>query len=272
MAYKIADISNYQAPTNGDYRGWYKALKNKYGVSSVCILLSQGTTWHQPYASYQAYHAYKEFGNFSAYHFFEGSGKAEAQNFISALKSVGADKSTVVMIDAETKVNNLTGHINAFIDTIYDAGYTNIFVYSMESMFNNASNGIQVKNLHHKPKIWVANISYAPRMKHDAWQYTWTGKVWDKSVDLDWDDTGLLAKGVQAAPKPAFWKSGSEFEVLSAGVRVYADEKLKQPTENYYTKGSRFTVDKIVMDGGTPRLHNKYGYLSANKKYVKKIK
>ena len=118
MAYKIADISNYQAPTNGDYRGWYKALKNKYGVSSVCILLSQGTTWHQPYASYQAYHAYKEFGNFSAYHFFEGSGKAEAQNFISALKSVGADKSTVVMIDAETKVNNLTGHINAFIGTI----------------------------------------------------------------------------------------------------------------------------------------------------------
>lgn len=274
MEYKIADISNFQAPANGDYAGWLKALKNKYGVSSVSILLSDGTSWHQPVAAYQAYHAYKIFGNFSAYHFFRGSGKAEAQNFLAALKAVGADKTTVVMVDAETRVSNLTGHINAFIDTMYDAGYHNIFVYSMESMFDGSDTGIKVSKLHHSPKIWVANISYKPRMKHDAWQYTWTGNVWGKDVDLDIDYTGLLAKGVQAAPKAEYWKDGKVFEVITDGVRVYQDVGLSKDkmTYNWYSKGSHFDVDRIEYAGSVPRLHNKYGYITANKKYVNKYK
>lgn len=274
MAYKIADISNYQVPENGDVQGWLKALKNKYGVSSVCILLSEGTDFSQPYAGVQAYHAYKEFGNFSAYHFFKGSGKAEAQFFLQQLKNIGADTSTVVMIDAEVKVNNLTSHINAFIDTVYDAGYHNIFVYSMESMFNSQSNGIQVHNLHHKPKIWVANISYAPSMKHDAWQYTWTGKVQGEDVDLDWDDTGILAHGVKKETiADKYWTSGKVFEALT-DVRVYKDVNLSkdQKTYNYYSKGSHFDVESIEYAGKYPRLKNKYGYISANKDFVKKYK
>lgn len=274
MAYRIADISNYQVPSNQNIKGWMKALKAKYDVKSVCILLSQGTTWKQPYASYQAYNAYQVFGNFSAYHFFTGSGHAEASNFLDALKRIGADKSTVVMIDAETKVSNLTSHINAFIDDVYNAGYHNIFVYSMESMFNETSTGIQVKKLHHSPKIWVANISYVPRMKHDAWQYTWTGNVQGLNVDLDWDDTGLLAHGAkEEKPADEYWTSGKVFEALS-DIRVYGDVNLSKDkqTPNFYTKGSFFQVESIEYVGKYPRLKNKYGYMTANKKFVKKYK
>lgn len=272
MTYKIADVSNFQVPDNRDYDGWFKALKAKYGVHSVSILLSDGTDFRQPFAGYQAYSAYKIFGNFSAYHFFRGSGKAEAQLFLSQLQSIGADKSTVVTVDAETRVGNLTSHINAFIDTVYDAGYHNIFVYSMESMFDNSNDGIQVHNLHHDPKIWVADISHAPRIRHDAWQYTWTGKVWNKDVDLDWDDTGLLAKGVSDKPKNPFYTKGTVFEVITDKVRVFKDIALKQPTVNYYEKGSHFAVESVQKYGNTYRLKNKYGYISAYDKYVKKIK
>lgn len=274
MAERIADISNYQVPSNGDIKGWLKALKTKYDVKSVCVLLSDGTSWKQPYGAQQVYNAYQVFGNFSAYHYFTGSGHAEAANFIDALKRVGADKSTVVMVDAETRVSNLTSHINAFIDDVYNAGYHNIYVYSMESMFNNNSDGIQVKKLHHSPKIWVANISYRPHMKFDAWQYTWTGKVQGINVDLDLDETGLLAHGPKVETiTDKYYTSGKAFEALT-DVRVYKEPSLQkgQETINYYTKGSRFQVDGIVYEGKYPRLKNKYGYITPNKKYVKKIK
>lgn len=271
MTYRVADISNYQVPNNRNFGQWFKALKAKYGVYSVCILLTDGTNFTNPYDSYQAYHAYKEFGNFSAYHFFRGAGKAEADCFLAELKKVGADKNTVVMLDAEVAVSDMTKHVNAFVDTVYNAGYHNIFVYSMESEFNNANSGIQVKKLHHSPKIWVANISQAPHMKHDAWQYTWTGNVEGIKVDLDYDDSGLLAHGVTKPQGPSYWKTGQQFAVTSAGVNVYADSQCKTANGNYYSKGSHFTVDEIVYDGNTPRLHNKDGYITANKAYVNKL-
>ena len=279
MTHRIADISNYQKPDNGDYAGWFKALKAKYNVESVCILLSEGKSWRQPFAGYQAYNAYKTFGNFSAYHFFEGSGKAEAQNFLGALKAIGADKSTVVMLDAETSVKYMTSHVNAFIDTVYDAGYHNIFVYSNESLFGNTIRTIKANKLHHKARIWVANISQVPHIKHDAWQYTWNGNVWGKGVDLDYDDTGLLAKGVADAPKPKpspFWKTGKVFRVVTDSVRVYKTPELNavknNETYNIYFKGTRFDVEGVIAYKGKTRLKTKYGYVSAYKGYVQKYK
>lgn len=268
----IADISNYQNSSNNHQ--WLSSLKNKYNAKSVCILTSQGDSWKQPYAGYQAYEAFKVFGNFSCYHFFLGSGKAEAMNFVQALKNIGADKSTVVMIDCETKVPNLTSHINAFIDYVWDAGYKNIFVYSMESYFGS---NIIISQLHHKPKIWVANISYEPKMKYDAWQYTWTGKVLGTDVDLDIDTTGLLSRGIESKPKsttPEFWKNGKVFIVKSDSIRVYQDETLnnKKETYNLYTKGTHFDVEKVIKYKNTYRLKTKYGYTTANKKYVEKYR
>lgn len=271
MAQTIADISNYQNPKN--MNSWLKALKSKYDVKSTCILLSAGSNWTQPLAGEQVYNSYNVFGNFSAYHFFYGKGEVEAKHFLDTLKSVGADKNTVVMVDAEVKVPNLTTHVNKFIDVVHDAGYKHVYVYSMASMFSNANNCINVSRLHHHAHVWVADYGVKPHMNFDAWQYTSSGIVQGIHVDLSKDYTGLLAQGHYAISKN-YWKSGKIFKVLSDGVWTYKKKDCTKDdrTAFYYTKGSYFPVDKIVKYHGITRLYNKYGYITSNKKYVKKIK
>lgn len=270
---RFADISNWQPAT----KSWLQALKNEYNVKSVCVKLTEGTGFFSTPSIAQCYYSYQLFGSFSCYHFFKGNGKAEAKMFLYALQEkIHADKSTVVMIDAETIVPNLTAQINDFIDIIYNAGYHNIYVYSMKSTFNFMNNGIQTGKLHHGAKPWIASIGLGNSWNNrpvgvKVWQYTWTGYVQGSPVDLDYDSIGELSKGIsKKASKPDYWPKGSHFQSKS-DLYCYHDAHLKSRRDVRFNKGSLFYAT-VVMDGKTPRLKTHLGWVTANKAYVNRLK
>ncbi|TPR12790.1 GH25 family lysozyme [Apilactobacillus timberlakei] len=271
---RFADISNWQPAT----KSWLQALKNEYNVKSTCVMITQNIGFFSPTAIAQCYYSYQVFGSFSCYHFFKGNGTAEAHNFLNALQNkIHADKSTVVMIDAETEnIPNLTAHINNFIDVVYNAGYHHIYVYSMGSMFNYRSDGIQTGKLHHGAKPWIASIGRGNSWDNrptgvKVWQYTWTGNVQGHSVDLDYDSIGELSKGINEKPKKAtYWQKGKLFEAKSM-LSTYSDLHLKSKRAPRFGAKSCFYAD-VVKDGKITRLKTHLGYVSANTNFSHRVK
>ncbi|WP_105956167.1 GH25 family lysozyme [Apilactobacillus quenuiae] len=270
----FADVSNYQWTSDYDhYVNFLKSAKSKYKIKSTCILLSDGDSWTNPVMKSQVSSSYKLFGSFSCYHFFRGSVEAEVNNFLNALKQVGADKSTVLMIDAEVRLANLTNKLNEFIKALNEYGYKNIYVYSMGSMLDYANNGIQTGKLKNA-KVWIASYGSIKPGGADAWQFTSTANANGISFDLNQDYVGELANGVKeekpAKKKPTYWQQGELFEADSM-LNVYHDLDFKTKREPRFAPKSRFYA-KVVKHGKITRLQTHLGYVSANTDFSEKIK
>ncbi|TPR50752.1 hypothetical protein DY126_06805 [Apilactobacillus micheneri] len=256
------------------------AARKKYKIKSTCILLSDGDSWTNPVMKSQVASSYKLFGSFSCYHFFHGNVEAEANNFLNALKQVGADKSTVLMIDAEVRLANLTDKINEFIKIMNDHGYKHIYVYSMGSMLDYANNGIQTGKLKNA-KVWIASYGPIKPGGADAWQFTSTANANGISFDLNQDYVGELANGIKeevkqsAKKKPTYWQYGRLFKIKS-DLKIYEDINFKRQTEGIYKKGSSISITKVIKPNGKDAELSRFqvdgGYVSANTAFSKRIK
>ena len=71
-----------------------------------------------------------------------------------------------------------------FLKTLKDAGFQT-GLYCSESWFSEFIDGKAFRSAGHR--IWIANISKKPTIPHDAWQYSWKGKVDGISTDVDLD-------------------------------------------------------------------------------------
>ncbi|KIO96626.1 Mobile element protein [Levilactobacillus brevis] len=69
---------------------------------------------------------------------FHGRGTAEAQYFLSWVKKMGLDKSTVLAIDVEAPGLTwaTTGQVNVFLKYLISHGYKNVITYGSGSWFN----------------------------------------------------------------------------------------------------------------------------------------
>ncbi|WP_181399161.1 GH25 family lysozyme [Apilactobacillus micheneri] len=266
MSKVFADLAKYQ----GSSPAFFSALQSSYNCQGAIVQLTYGNypAYDNYQAPYQVFNGYKAFGIISAYHFYMGNPVAEANYFLKHVKQYGLDKSTLLAIDVEdgSLSGNLTAQTNQFLDVLYNAGYHNLAVYSMESWFGSK---IITSQLHHSPKIWVANISYEPHMKYDAWQYTWTGHAGGSDVDLSLDKTGHFTSAEK--PKQAtYWYKGKLFEAKSM-LNTYSDLHLKSKRNPRFGTKSRFYAD-VVKDGKVTRLKTHLGYVSANTDFSHRIK
>lgn len=266
MTNKFCDVSKWQQSS----AQFFEDAKRIYDLKGamVQITCSSDEQYANPVGGYQVYNAYKTFGVVGAYHYFYGAPVEEANVFVKYLKKYGLDHTTLVGIDVEEKSigSNVTGKINQFLDVVYNAGYHNVCVYAADSWFSGA---IDVKKLHHNPKIWIARIGGKPVHKADAWQYSWTGKVDGDDLDLSYDYSGAFTHELPA-DNDQFVESGSRF-YSETGVNIYEDSKLSKNAELRYGKGSTFK-GKVVKVGSVTRIKTSDGYVSGNKKWVKKVK
>lgn len=278
----FADVSNFQwnkVPSYDEYTKFLKAAKSKYKVKSTCVLLTDGTTFHSPARAEQIKASLEVFKSFSCFHFFRGDPDTEANCFINDLKNMGADKSTVVMIDAEIRYSNLTTKINKFIDKLYDAGYKHIYVYSMASMLDYANDGIQTGKLHHNAKRWIASYGSIQPGGSDVWQFTSNAIANGVAFDLDKDFIGELSNGVKettSKPKQAtYWQYGKWFKAKN-DLTIYADADFNHKTEGLYVPGTKFYVDQVIKPNGDKAEFSRFkvdgGYVSANTDFSHRIK
>ncbi|UQS85802.1 autolysin (plasmid) [Apilactobacillus apisilvae] len=266
MSKAFADLARYQ----GSSPAFFSALKSAYNCRGAIVQLTYGNypQFVNPLGAYQVYNAYKAFGVVSAYHFYMGNPVAEANYFLKHVKQYGLDKSTLLAVDVEdgSLSGNITAQTNQFLDVLYNAGYHNLAVYSMKYWFDTK---INIKNLHHNPKIWVASLGVEPKMKYDAWQYTWTGHADGSDVDLSIDKTGHFTS-TEKAKQPTYWHKGSFFEAKSM-LGLYSDIRLKGKRNPRFAPKSRFYAE-VVKDGKVTRLKTHLGYVSANTAFSHRIK
>jgi GH25 family lysozyme M1 (1,4-beta-N-acetylmuramidase) len=271
----FADVSNYQWTSDyNHYVRFLMAARKKYKITSTCVLLSNGDSWTNPVMKSQVALSYKLFGSFSCYHFFRGSIEVETNNFLNALKQVDADKSTVLMIDAEVRLANLTNKLNDFIRTLNEHGYKHIYVYSMGSMLDYANNGIQTGKLKNA-KVWIASYGSIKPSGADVWQFTSTANINGINFDLNRDYTGELANGVneenvEHKKAPTYWQHGELFEAKSM-LNLYQDLDFKNQCEPRFSPESRFYAT-VIKHGKITRLKTQLGYVSANIDFSYRIK
>lgn len=264
---KFVDISRYQP----DDLGFFTSLKNA-GIKSAMVQLTYGNypRFDNPKASYQVYNAWKTFGIVGAYHYFMGKPETEAKYFLKHVKANKLDKTTMLTIDVEDSSlsGDIQSQVNKFLDVIYASGYHNLSVYANQYFFNAKLN---VKKLHHNPAIWIASYGAKPTQTYDAWQYTQSGYIGGSAVDISIDRTSWFTRVHDNKPKAEYYKDGSLFEMLGDR-NVYNSLHLvdSQKRRDLLTKGSRIYA-KPVKNGNIYTLKSKIGYISANKKLVKKI-
>lgn len=85
---------------------------------------------------------------------------------------------------------------------------------------------------------------------------------------------GLGLNSTPKSNKNEYWNQTGWYEMLVDDT-FYVDKKFKKASGWKPKKGSRIHVDKVVMDGKTPRgqvqLGNAIRFITLNKKYIKKV-
>lgn len=260
MSTKFIDVSSYQ----GNSVGYFQARKAS-GIANAIVKATESDNYVNN--AVQFANAIKVFKTVGLYHFLHLKPVTEANIFLKTIRSWGATKDTLVVVDVEYAGligNDVTGLTNKWIDTVYDAGYHNIMVYASENWFQNY---LSINKLNHHPKIWVAKYSSAtPKVaRYDAWQFTdhFQGMLLDCSYNVNniFDDN----------TKPEYWKDGSLFEMIS-DCHVYHTLDFKQkPRRTFFPKRTR-VYGKPVKNGSIYSIKTAMGYISANKQFVNKIK
>lgn len=174
------------------YQGWmvqsdFDQLK-KNGVKGVCIKLTEGTSYKNPFASNQIAMAKKAGLIISTYHYSHFSsiaGAKEEANFYSTrAKELGLPSNTVMVNDAEDGSMyparfDATQTSLAFKDQLSANGYKNVVHYCSESWMNNGSKSYLNPDKLGPKNFWVAKYLYGKPSKNNlllqenaGWQYT----------------------------------------------------------------------------------------------------
>ncbi|TPR21462.1 hypothetical protein DY102_07160 [Apilactobacillus timberlakei] len=252
-----ADLSVYQ----GSSVGYIKELKRNHGVTFTSVQLSYGAN---PYydnrnSKTQILNSFDVLGEVGAYHFYLGNPVPEAKHFLERVKEHGLDHNTEIMLDVEDSLSgNIIAQINTFLDIMYNNGFHNLAVYYNESL----GSTINHKNLHHKPKIWVASYSHKPNCYFDMWQYTQSAQTSTGDLDLSWDYSKSVAPDT-------YLKHGSRFKVIAdSGLAVSKDIALKHHRKVYFGKNT-VVYGKVEPYGKSTRVRTNLGYISGNTKWIK---
>lgn len=267
MTKKIVDLSSYQS----DSLSYMKQLK-KWGTDGIMVKLTEGTGYLSPKAGTQITNGFKVFDTVGVYHFFHGRGTAEAQYFLSWVKKMGLDKSTVLAIDVEAPdlPYSTTSQVNVFLRYLISHGYKNVITYGSGSWFN--AGRINRSQLVDKA-IWVAAYGVSQPGVNDAnaWQYTDNFHGVDCSYDFDGKLSGKVTK--EAHRKASYWADNGLYEVITSEVNVYGKPALDKANKRriHFSKGSTI-YGKAVKYGKAYRIKTDVGYISANKDYVKLVR
>ena len=170
----MVDVSNHNQYMTG---GEYTTMRNNYGVKAMTCKISEGTSYHDPYAVSNIANAQKAGLYVNGYFFSRytnvAQAKAEAQYAVQMAKQDGLPVNSVLCADIEasqqqglgTYVNSLA--ISTMKQIVESAGYR-FDVYTMGSWLNTNINSSQVG--------WVAyypyNVTTDRYTGHHAWQYT----------------------------------------------------------------------------------------------------
>ncbi|KRM69209.1 glycosyl hydrolase family 25 [Apilactobacillus ozensis DSM 23829 = JCM 17196] len=271
MVRRRADISVWQS----DSVAFMKDLKTRYGVDMLSVQVSYGNpAYDNKKAGNQIAAGFKVFDEVGAYHFYLGN-PAEAKHFISRVESLGFDKSTELMMDVEGSLSgNLTAQINEFLDYCYSKGYHNLAVYYNESFGLTRVNSAK---LHHNPKLWIAKYSSVkPACDYDIWQYTQTAYTPYGDVDLSFDYSKPF-KPIKSDKPDEYYSDGTLFKITAKVIPMYHDDKLTDKRKVKLGKGSVLYATPIKVgknkQGTTVyRLKTAIGYMTANKKWIDKVK
>lgn len=265
----ISDVASYQL----DSLSFMKKLRSK-GINGLMVKLTDGVDYLNPKASNQVTNGFKSgMESIGLYHYFHGDGQAEAKYFLAWVKAFKMDKSTPLAIDVEepTLPASATHQVNVFLKELKDAGYKCRVVYGSASWFN--SSRINYAKLTDK-NIWVASYGGTqPNVPHaDAWQYT--DNFRGMHVDASYDFSGVLTGSkFKTSLRDLYWQDGKLFEAIT-DCHVYKSLSLVESNRRrtFVAKRSRF-YGVPVKNGshGITTIKTKTGYVSANKKFVKKI-
>lgn len=181
----------------------FKAMQ-KYGVHGVCVKLTEGTTYVNPYAKMQISNAIAAGMNVSAYHYSwfttKAQAEAEADFFAKTAFSMGLDTNTLMVNDAENPVMN-----NGFTteNSLYFAlrlidhfGFNRVVHYSFANWF---TTGVLNPTTLKPDSLWVAHYVNNPNKENllytnnAAWQ--WSSEfvfpeIPNKRFDISMDYSG----------------------------------------------------------------------------------
>lgn len=269
----VADVAVYQSKS----KAFFENLK-RYGIDSVMVKLTEGTTYVNASSGEQVSNAYQVFGTVGAYHFFHGNGLAEAKYFLAWVKKYGLDKSTVLAIDVEAQdlPASTTSQVNIFLKYLKSQGYSNVITYGSGSWFKYGRiNRVALVD----QRIWVAayGVNQPGIDNANAWQYTdnFRGLHVDASYDFDGSLSGIKTNSI-VKTQPNYYQTTalSLYEVIVPQINVYKRLKFNKTNKSdiSYAKGSRVWAS-AVKAGKITRLKLKYanGYITSNSAYVKRV-
>lgn len=270
----FVDISGYQ-----NYTVAYLTSLKHAGAKTAVVKLTEGTSYLNPRAAAQITNSLKVFGSVGVYHYFHGAGTAEAAYFLSHVKAMGLDTSTVVAIDVEdpSLPTYNTAQTNVFLKYLVAHGYKNVVTYASRSWFQ--AGRLVRSSLAYKP-IWVAAYGTSqPGIDNaNAWQFTdnYKGLHVDASYDFDGTFTGVAGKAPAAKAKSSYYRSTKLglYEVTGLYVNIYKTSNFSKKTKSAmrYSKGTKVWA-RAVKAGSITHLKLEYanGYISSNSKLVKRV-
>lgn len=181
------DVSNHQRTiTVSDY----VSARNSYGIKAVTAKITEGTSYHDPYAAQNIANAQSAGLYINGYYFCRytsvAGAKAEAEYAVQMAKQDGLPINSVLVADIEAGQSSLGSYTNslaisAMKDIVERAGYR-FDVYTMGSWVGNSINSNEVG--------WVAyypyNVTTDRYTSHHAWQWTDSFNLSSKfnSVDM----------------------------------------------------------------------------------------
>ncbi|OBS61705.1 glycosyl hydrolase family 25, partial [Enterococcus mundtii] len=263
----------------------YQKIKS-YGVTSVSVKLTEGTSYTNPYAENQINNAKVAGLTVSAYHYSlytsAQTAQAEANYFADAANRLGLNKNTIMFNDAEdpTLINNgRDAHNNslAFNRQLQAKGFSNAALYIGKYWI---TNGYINTSAFGKDRVWVAQYPYSPDQSmqwnndHGAWQ--WSSNMHFPGIANFENrpfDISMSYSSFFSAPNPGpdltnYYTTNPGRVILKQNDRFYEDINFTSPA-SAVPKNSVVTIKSIqTTANGIPRLFTDKGYLTANKNYV----
>jgi len=217
---------------------------------------------------------------FGVYHYCyaltPAAARAEARGFVAQLDKIKPIPHLVLLDIEEASQHRLSGTakaaiIDAFLEIVKSAGYWGA-VYSYEAFLSTIPAADRGRWTN-----WVANITRAPAIAYDGWQYSFTGRVSGISGDVDLDQTITdFAAKIKAAGKNGYKKPESKQALDATGFK-HGDKSLGVYFLKQRLKVLGYSVDDTEGFGsGTEKAVNsllkKWGYREngiAGKKFAK---
>ncbi len=232
----------------------FNLLKSQ-GVKAICIKLTEGTSYQNPYAASHIKMSRNAGLAVSAYHYSKFSSNAqaiaEANYFAQRANALGLPKGTLMVNDAEdgsmVPNNNVdpTTTSNAFAQQLKNNGFINVLHYARDSWVGVGSSMLlEYNKMGGIDNFWIAQYDYAkPSESNLKWQDK--GGAWQYSSNM------VLAGGstqnsldVSIDYKGRFTGSG----VSKAGEAVMYRMYNPNSGEHFYTANS-FEKDSLTKSG-----------------------